>query len=95
MNQIDPSLRTTTSLGEFRRLPSKRSASTLIVPSTSVRVTRRARCSQLTRRPSGSTVCPLVWPAGERKVTPSVAFVPAQDPVVRDVGPDQVAARRE
>jgi hypothetical protein len=71
VNQIDPSERTTTSLGLLSRLPSNESAITVIEPSCSVRVTRRLPCSQVTRRPCGSTVLPLELAAGERK-TPTV-----------------------
>jgi hypothetical protein len=67
LNQIEPSDFTTTSLGELRRLPSKRSASTRRVPSCSMRETQRVRCSQQTSRPSRSTLWPLWLSAGERK----------------------------
>ena len=50
MNQIEPSDFTTTSFGELRRLPSNGSISTVMLPSYSVRVTRRP-CSQVTSRP--------------------------------------------
>src|SRR3954453_14964407 len=59
VNQIDPSDFTTTSLGEFSRLPWKESISTVIEPSYSVRVTRRPPCSQVIRRPWRSRVWPL------------------------------------
>jgi hypothetical protein len=59
VNQIDPSDLQTTSLGEFSALPSKRSATTVIVPSYSVRVTRRASCSQVRRRPWRSRELPF------------------------------------
>src|SRR5665213_339982 len=59
VNQIEPSDFTTTSLGEFNRLPLKLSQMTVIEPSYSVRVTRRVRCSQVTRRPCPSRVLPL------------------------------------
>ena len=49
VNQIEPSDFTTTSFGEFSVLPSKLSASTVIAPSYSVRVTRRPSCSQVTQ----------------------------------------------
>jgi hypothetical protein len=60
LNQTAPSEATITSLGLLKRLPSKRSAITVIEPSCSVRSTRRAPCEQLTSRPSRSTVWPLV-----------------------------------
>jgi len=51
---------TTTSLGAFRRLPSKRLASTVIWPFFSVRTTRRVtECSQLISRPWRSQALPL------------------------------------
>ena len=59
MNQIESSDFTTTSFGELSRLPSKRSISTVMVPSYSVRVTRRVSCSQVTSRPWRSRVLPL------------------------------------
>src|SRR5882672_11603374 len=66
-NQIEPSDLHTTSLGELSGLPWKRSASTVRVPSCSVRVTRRASCSQDTRRPWRSRVLPFVLFEGLRK----------------------------
>ena len=65
VNQIEPSDFTTTSFGELSRLPWKRSSSTVIVPSYSVRVTRRP-CSQVTRRPCRSRVLPLAKFEGRR-----------------------------
>ena len=59
MNQIESSDLTTTSFGELSGLPSKRSSTTVMVPSYSVRVTRRLSCSQVTRRPWRSRVLPL------------------------------------
>src|ERR1700733_4256983 len=59
VNQIDPSDLTTTSLGELSGFPSKRLQRTVIVPSGSVRVTRRAPCSQVTRRPCRARGLPL------------------------------------
>ena len=96
MNQTEPSERTTTSLGLLSRLPSNESASTVIEPSCSVRVTRRLPCSQVTSRPCGSTVWPLRV-AGRRAEDADRArrLVPAQHPVVRDVAPDEVAAGGE
>ena len=58
VNQIESSDFTTMSFGEFSRLPSKRSISTVMRPSYSVRVTRRP-CSAVTRRPWRSRVLPL------------------------------------
>src|SRR4029077_10487783 len=55
------------SFGEFRGLPSKRSATTVIVPSYSVRVTRRASCSQVRSRPCRSRVLPFALFDGFRK----------------------------
>ena len=59
VNQIEPSLFTTTSFGLFSRLPSKRSASTVMLPSYSKRTTRRPACSQAMMRPCRSRVWPL------------------------------------
>src|SRR5687768_10284519 len=67
VNQIEPSDFTTTSLGEFSGLPSNFSATTVIVPSYSVRLTRRASCSHVTRRPWRSRVLPLELFDGLRK----------------------------
>src|SRR5687768_9357895 len=64
---MDPSDLQTTSFGEFKGLPRKPSASTVTLPSYSVRVTRRASCSQETRRPWRSRVLPLVLFDGLRK----------------------------
>ena len=66
VNQIAPSGATTTSFGEFSRLPSKPSMITVMDPSYSVRVTRRAPCSQVTRRPCRSRVLPLAKSDGLR-----------------------------
>ena len=71
MNQIEPSECTITSLGAFSGLPSKASISTVIAPSCSVRVTRRVRCSQVTRRPYRSRVLPLLLFDGCRKTVTS------------------------
>ena len=96
MNQIEPSDFTTTSLGELRRLPSKRSARTRRVPSCSMRETQRVRCSHETSRPCRSTVWPLWLSAGcEEDRDRAVRFVVAQHAVVGDVGPDEVFAGRE
>src|SRR5580704_19281842 len=59
VNQIDPSDLTTTSFGELSGLPSNLLHRMVIVPSCSVRVTRRAPCSQVTNRPWRSRVLPL------------------------------------
>jgi len=66
-NQIEPSDAQTMSFGELKRLPSKRSARTVIDPSYSVRVMRRARCSQAISRPWRSRASPLEWFDGWRK----------------------------
>ena len=66
VNQIESSDFTTTSLGEFNRLPCQRSATTVIEPSISVRVTRRVKCSQVTSRPWLSMVLPLELLEGAR-----------------------------
>ncbi len=70
-----PSDLTTTSFGELNRRPEIRSTSTVRVPSCSVRVTQRVWCSHDTRRPSRSTVWPLVLWQGERntETEPSVS----------------------
>src|SRR6266850_8314968 len=67
LNQIESSDFTTISFGELSGLPSNLSISTVMVPSYSVRVTRRASCSQLTSRPWRSRVLPLVLFDGLRK----------------------------
>src|SRR5712664_4732053 len=67
VNQIESSDLTTTSFGELSFLPSKRSRMTVMLPSYSVRVTRRASCSQETRRPWRSRVLPLALFEGLRK----------------------------
>jgi hypothetical protein len=59
LNQTEPSDLTTTSFGPVSRLPSKRSASTVIVPSYSVRVRRWLPISQVMSRPCRSRVLPL------------------------------------
>ena len=53
-------------------------------------------CSHDTIRPCRSTVWPLVFIAGSRntETEPSVSS-PAQDAIVRNVGPDQIPPRRE
>src|SRR6202035_2314861 len=67
VNQIEPSDLHTISLGELKRLPLKLSARTVMVPSYSVRVTRRVRCSQLINRPWRSRALPLAKLDGCRK----------------------------
>src|SRR2546425_7197189 len=59
VNQIEPSDLHTMSFGELRGLPSKRSATAVMVPSYSVRDTRRVPCSQVSSRPCRSRVLPL------------------------------------
>ena len=60
VNQMVSSDLTTMSFGAFSRLPSNLSASTVILPSFSVRVTRRVtECSQVTSRPWRSRALPL------------------------------------
>ena len=74
VNQIEPSDLTTTSFGELSGLPStpsKRLQMTVIVPSCSVRVTRRPPCSQVTSRPWRSRVLPLALFEGLRKTLTS------------------------
>src|SRR6516225_3210915 len=66
VNQIESSDLTTTSLGELSGLPSNLSISTVIEPSYSVRVTRRASCSQVMSRPWRSRVLPLALFEGLR-----------------------------
>lgn len=68
---------TTKSLGELSRLPSNRSASTVISPSYSVRVTRRVRCSQEIRWPWRSRVVPFAWFDGLRS-TPTAPVASSQ-----------------
>src|SRR5712692_8273914 len=74
VNQIEPSDLTTTSFGELSGLPStpsNRLQITVIVPSCSVRVTRRMPCSQVTSRPCRSRVLPLALFDGLRKMLTS------------------------
>ena len=59
VNQTESSDFTTTSFGELSGFPSKRSATVVIVPSYSVRETRRVACSQVTSRPWRSRVFPF------------------------------------
>src|SRR5262249_42094066 len=82
VNQIEPSDLTTTSLGELSGLPSNLSRITVMVPSYSVRTTRRPPCSQVTRLPGGPRA-KLAEQAG--------FFVPLHDAVVGDVAPQHVA----
>ena len=49
-----------TSLGAFNGFPPQLFIRTVMVPSCSVRVTRRVRCSQVTSRPCLSRVFPLL-----------------------------------
>src|ERR687884_763813 len=65
-NQTESSDFTTISFGEFSGLPSNLSISTVMVPSYSVRVTRRLSCSQVTSRPWRSRVLPLALFEGLR-----------------------------
>src|SRR5439155_1957142 len=67
VNHTESSDFTTTSLGELSRLVSKRSQITVIAPSYSVRVTRRASCSQVSSLPCRSRVLPLELFDGFRK----------------------------
>ena len=67
VNHTEPSDFTTTSLGELRRLPSKLSASTVMEPSYSVRMTLRPPCRHVTSRPWRSRVLPLAKLDGLRK----------------------------
>ena len=67
MNQIEPSEATATSLGEFNFFPLYLSAMMVMVPSSSVRVTRRPLCSHVINRPSRSMVLPLEFIDGWRK----------------------------
>src|SRR5258707_11226255 len=97
VNQIESSDFTTMSFGAFSRLPSKLSASTVILPSFSVRVMRRVtECSQVTRRPWRSLAIPGVA-VGVVGVVPVYRrlcgfLVELHDPVVGNVGKQQVAA---
>ena len=63
-----------------------------MLPSCSVRVTRRVRCSQVTSRPCRSRVLPLLLFDGSRYgVTSPVTSLQHEHPVVGDVGEQQVA----
>jgi hypothetical protein len=77
VNQTVPSDFTTTSFGEFSRLPSKLSASTLRDPSCSIRLMQRPRCSQATSRPWRSTVWPFWFRAGDSS-TDTAPFISSQ-----------------
>ena len=68
MNQIEPSDLQTMSFGELSGLPSNLSATVVIVPSYSVRETRRLPCSQVRSRPWRSRVLPLAKSDGLRKM---------------------------
>src|SRR5437773_7695384 len=65
-NQIESSDFTTISFGELSGLPSNLSISTVMVPSYSVRVMRRASCSQVRSRPCRSRVLPFALFEGLR-----------------------------
>src|SRR3974390_527788 len=67
VNKIELSDLTTTSFGEFRRLPSYRSQTVVMLPSHSVPLPQRERCSPVTSRPCLSRVLPLAWLDGLRK----------------------------
>src|SRR5213075_3076267 len=66
VNQTESSDFTTMSFGELSGLPLNLSASTVMPPSYSVRVTRLLSCSQVTRRPWRSRVLPLALLEGLR-----------------------------
>jgi len=66
-----PSDFTTASFGEFSLRPPKRSASSVTLPSGSVRVIRREPCSQVMRRPWRSSVLPLALLLGSRQTVVS------------------------
>jgi len=71
VNHTVPSLFTTTSFGEFRARPPQESTSTSISPvAVESRLIRAGSaiepCSQITRRPSRSSVMPLAALAGSR-----------------------------
>ena len=84
------------SFGEFSGFPSNASASTVIAPSYSVRVTRRVSCSQVSSRPCRSRVLPFAKCEGLAEDADRAGLlVPLQDPVVRNVAPQQVAAVAE
>src|ERR1700733_4695213 len=76
VNQTVSSDLTITPFGELSCLPLNLSASVVIVPSYSVRVTRRVPCSQETKRPWRSRVLPLVKLDGWRNksVRPAAAW---------------------
>src|SRR3712207_2224586 len=67
VNHTDPYRGTTTSFGELSGLPAHTSASTVMEPSYSVRVTRRVPCSHVTSRPPLSRVFPLAKLDGWRQ----------------------------
>src|SRR6476660_373982 len=71
VNQMLPSDRHTTSFGELRGLPSKRSARTVTAPSYSVRVSLRRSCSHVISRPCRSRVLPFALFDGERNTLTS------------------------
>jgi hypothetical protein len=66
LNQIELSDLTTTSFGSVSFFPSKLSASTVIEPSYSVRVSRCESISQVIRRSWRSRVLPLAYCDGLR-----------------------------
>ena len=75
VNQTLSSDFTTTSFGAFSFLPCQLSASTVSLPSFSVRTTRRVtECSQVTSRPWRSRALPLAQLAGLRKTLKLPSF---------------------
>src|ERR1700741_4375510 len=91
---MPPSLLTTTSLGLFSSLPWYVDASTVILPSASVRVSRLVACSQASSRPWRSQARPFALLLGARNpaLPPAWLHRPIQFPGVV-VNPQPLCAR--
>src|SRR6266481_4633478 len=92
LNQIEPSDLTTTSFGPVSFLPSKLSASTVTVPSYSVRVSRCASISQVTSPALAVAGIAIGVARGlAEQADCARLLLPFHDPVVRDVAPQETA----
>ena len=88
VNQSVPSERTATSFGELNRLPSNLSASTVMLPSVSVRTRLRPACWHEISRPSRSRMLPFDCSL-LRKTDKPFAFPPLHQLAVGNVGEDE------
>src|SRR5258708_2646454 len=77
VNQTESSDLTTMSFGALSGLPSNLSIRTVMLPSYSVRVTRRVSCSHVTRRPRRSRALPLA--NLDRRVGITLARLPSSE----------------